>query len=332
MAPMSRLRTDKDAAPSHLVAQYFAQRATAGLLISESIATVPNGDGQAPISGIFTDHQLAAWQWVVSAVHGAGGRIVAQLSHVAKARKATGQETSSWWGMENPVKPADLSIKELQRIPSDFAAAATRAIEAGFDGVEVHNANGYFFDRLLRPQTNTRNDAYGGSTENRTRLTLEIADAVVAAIGAGKVGLRLSPNIVIDDKPDAANFETFSHLIGSLSDLSLAYLHITRITRADANAVTETGVRLLELAEIRRIYAGALIGAGEFDPVEASDVVSQGIVDAVAFGRPFIANPDLVHRIKVGASLSEPDRSTFYTPGAEGFIDYPMLADLEFVA
>lgn len=332
MAPMSRLRTDKDAAPSHLVAQYFAQRATAGLLISEAIASVPYGDGQAPITGIFTDHQLDAWQWVVSAVHGAGGKIIAQLTHVAKARTATGQETSSWWAMENAVKPVDLSLAEMQRMPADFAAAARRAIEIGFDGVEIHFANGYFFDQLLRPLTNARNDAYGGSLENRTRLTLEIANAVVAAVGAGKVGMRLSPNIVIDGKPDAANFETYSHLIGALSGLNLAYLHIVRITLPGPNTVTDTGVSKLELVDIRRIYAGTIIAAGEFSPGEADDLVSRGIVDAVAFGRPFIANPDLVHRIRIGALLSEPDRSTFYGSGAQGLVDYPALTDLDLVA
>ncbi|MFY0573670.1 alkene reductase [Cystobacter fuscus] len=325
MSPLTRLRTDEELAPTKLVAEYYAQRASAGLIISEAVAVAPSGDGYPAIPGLFTARQAEAWRTVVEAVHAQGGRIAAQFSHNGRARYATDdvQRAAGWWAVANPLKPHELTPTELSAMVESFGQAARTARAIGFDAVEIHNGNGYLLDQFLRAGANQRTDAHGGSLENRTRLALELVTAVSEAMGADRVGIRLSPSATVDGAPDPSGEETFAYLLERLAPLGLAYVHATRTTEQDRRHGSGPGI---PLERVRALYPGKLIGAGDFTREDGERAVAEGTVDAVAYGRLFIANPDLPERFARRTALNVPDHATFYTPGPAGFTDYPRLS------
>jgi N-ethylmaleimide reductase len=324
MSPMSRLRADTNLAPPAHVVEYYAQRAGAGLIITESIAAAPYGAGYPPIPGIFTPSQIDAWSRVVDAVHKAGGLIAAQLWHVGRAR---GDEESAGrppgWAVTDEIKPHELLSTDLPAMIEGFVEAAAAAKAAGFDAIEIHSGNGFLLDRFLRGSTNQRKDQYGGVVENRARLTLEILSAVTQVWRPDRIGIRLSPSAAIAGAPDPEGESTFAYFLKRLSGLGLAYVHATRTTTQDRQYGSGPGI---PLKWVREHYAGRLIGAGEFTREDGERDLAAKILDAVVYGRLFLANPDLPHRFLRRSPLNTPDPATFYTPGPEGLIDYPRLA------
>jgi N-ethylmaleimide reductase len=321
MAPMSRLRADAGGVVPHIVGEYYRQRASAGLIISETIAAASYGDGYPNVPGVFTDPQIAAWTDVVRAVHGEDGQIVAQLWHVGRPRlEDEGQSYSPSWAALAEVKPADLDREDIEALIEALTAAARTARAIGFDAIEIHNGNGFLLDRFLRTGANARTDRYGGGLENRARLTLEIIDSVVSAVGAERVGIRLSPSAPVNGAPDPDGDDVFAYLLTQLSARSLAYLHVTRVTEPDRANGSADG---LTVARLRELYAGNLIVTGELTPEEGEALIERDDADVVAFGRLFIANPDLPHRLATGRPLAVADPETFYSSGPAGLIDYP---------
>lgn len=324
MSPMTRLRADSDGAPPPLVAEYYSQRASAGMIISETIAVAPYGDGYPTLPGLYSDPQIAAWKRVTEAVHQAGGRIVAQLWHVGRPRFAEpSRPQSPGWALATPLHPQDLSATDLTAMQAGFAQGARAAHAAGFDGVEIHNGNGYLLDQFLRAAANQRQDAYGGSRENRIRLLLELLGGVAAIWGPERVGVRLSPSATVAGAPDPEGFATFAFLLKQLCRFRLAYVHVTRTTADDRARGAGPGI---ELRHLRPYYDGRLLGAGDFTRAEGEDALLEGSLDAVVYGRLFLANPDLPERFFTRAALNTPNRETFYTPGAAGLTDYPRLS------
>ncbi|MFD1701739.1 alkene reductase [Methylopila henanensis] len=336
MAPLTRSRADaKTLAPRQINADYYGQRASAGLIIAEATQIMPEGQGYAWTPGIYSDEQIAGWKLVTDAVHSKGGKIVLQLWHVGRishrdlqpggklpvAPSAVKPEGKAFTetGFKDLETPRALELDEIPDIIAQYGRAASNAIAAGFDGVEVHGANGYLPDQFLRDKTNLRTDAYGGSIQNRARFLLEATEAAIAAIGHERVGIRLSPVSPANDCADSNPEPLFTYLTERLSDLRLAYLHViegeTRGSRAPEGA--------FDLSVLRKAFNGVYIGNNGYDPELAAARVAAGEVDAVAFGRPFIANPDLVERIREGAPLAEPDQATFYGGGEKGYTDYP---------
>ena len=344
MAPMTRSRAPGNV-PNALMAEYYAQRASAGLIVTEGTSPSPNGLGYARIPGLFTDGQAAGWRLVTDAVHARGGRIVVQLMHTGRiahrlnlpdgaeivapsAVAATGSMWTDQGGMQPHPTPRAMTTGEVEAAVAEHAHAARLALEAGFDGVEVHGANGYLVEQFLNPATNTRTDRYGGSVENRARFAVEVARAVAAEVGADRTGLRLSPHGLAGDMPpyDAVG-ETYAHLAREMDALGLGYLHVVDHSSMGGGDVSEE-----TLTAIRRAFGGTLIRTGGYDAASAEAALASGDADLVGFGRPFIANPDLVERMAEGAPLASPDPSTFYAPGPGGFADgyttYPALADV----
>jgi N-ethylmaleimide reductase len=321
MAPMSRLRADAGGVVPQIVGEYYRQRASAGLIITETIAAAPYGDGYPNLPGIFTEPQIEAWTDVVQAVHGEGGQMVAQLWHVGRARfEDEEQSYSPGWAALAEVKPADLDGDDIQTLVEALTVAARTARAIGFNAIEIHNGNGFLMDRFLRSGANARTDGYGGSLENRVRLALEVIDSVVSAVGAEHVGIRLSPSAAVNGAPDPDGDDVFAHLLAQLSARSLAYLHVTRVTEPDRGKGAGDG---LTVARLRELYAGSLIVTGELTPEEGEALIERKDADAVAFGRLFIANPDLPHRLATGRSLAVADPETFYSSGPAGLVDYP---------
>ncbi len=344
MAPLTRSRAAQPGdLPAELNARYYTQRASAGLIITEATQISRQGQGYAWTPGIYTDAQEAGWKHVVSQVHAAGGHIALQLWHVGRISHSLLQE-----GGQPPVAPSAiraqnsnsfvvlpdgtpsneptetpraLEATELPGIVADYVAAAQRAVRAGFDFVEVHAANGYLLNQFLDSGANQRQDQYGGSLENRARFVLEVVDAVAAAIGADKVGVRLSPNGVFGDMSPNGSLEMGHYLAGQFGQRGLAYLHIAEPDWAGGAALSEDYRRSLRAA-----FPGALIFCGGYDAERAEALIAAGTADAVAFGRPYIANPDLVARFAQGAALNAPDASTFYGGADKGYTDYPTLA------
>lgn len=337
MAPLTRSRMGDDGVPHALHAEYYAQRASAGLIISEATNISPQARGYALTPGIWSDEQVAGWKLVTDAVHAAGGKIVCQLWHVGRfshislqpggaapvAPSAIQAEGSTYTasGMQPVSMPRALETQEIAGIVAQYAHAAACALRAGFDGVEVHSANSYLLDQFLRDSTNRRTDAYGGSIQNRARLTLEVTQAVVNVWGAARVGIRLSPVT-----PDAGNtpvdsdvMATYGYLIGQLNRHGLAYLHFVEGATATSRDVPD-GV---DLDALRALFEGPYIGNNHYDLPLALARRAQGKVDAVAFGRPFIANPDLVARLRHGVPLAEAPRAAYYGGGAQGYTDWP---------
>ena len=339
MAPMTRSRADAAGVPSPLAATYYGQRASAGLIVAEAAQIRPDGQGYIRTPGIHTAAQVDAWRGVTDAVHERGGHIVLQLWHVGRAshpdNRAPGTRTLGPSALAAPGRiftddglkpfplPEAMTAEDVGQVIADYATAARRAVDAGFDGVELHAANGYLIDQFLQSSSNARTDRYGGSIENRCRLLLDTTDALCRAIGAERVGVRLSPygrfNGVHD--PDPAGL--FGTAIGRLSERTLAYLHVIEPdVTGDRSDLGRTATR--SAAELARShYRGTLIVCGGYDTERAEAAIAHDRADLVAFGRPFIANPDLVERIRRRMNWAVPDRATFYSEGAAGYIDYP---------
>ncbi|WP_271103890.1 alkene reductase [Pseudomonas tohonis] len=344
MAPLTRQRSLQPGnIPSDLNATYYAQRASAGLIISEATQVCPEGQGYAWTPGIHSAEQVEGWKKVTRAVHDKGGRIVLQLWHVGRishpllqpggvdpvapsAIQAKAdcyvQEADGSHHREPTAKPRALALDEIPGVVAAYAQGAANALRAGFDGVEVHAANGYLLDQFLCSGSNQRTDAYGGSAANRARLVLQVIDAVIATTGdSGRVGVRISPMGTFGDISDANPRETFGYLVEQLNSRNLAYLHINK---PDWLGGTFEGFDDL-LRELRDRYQGRIILAGGLDSGSAEQALASGLADAVAFGRPYIANPDLVERLRQGAALNQPDANTFYGGAEAGYTDYPTL-------
>ncbi len=336
MAPLTRCRAEGANVPTDLMAEYYAQRAGAGLIIAEATTVSPKGHGYPNTPGIYTAEQVAGWKKVTSAVHARGGRIFLQLWHVGRishpsfqpngelpvAPSAIKPKGQVWTGKEmaDYVTPRALPIEEIPGIVAEYVRGARLAKEAGFDGVEIHNANGYLLDQFLRSGTNHRTDGYGGSVAHRARLTLEVASAVTSIWGSDRVGIRLSPGGVFNDMADANPRETFGYVLRELSKLELAYAHVTRVTAQDIAHGAKDGVGPKEL---RADFQGVLITAGGFDRAQGEQALAEGWADAIAYGVPFLANPDLPRRLRENLALNPPDEATFYASGPKGYTDYP---------
>lgn len=338
MAPMTRSRADnREHAPSDLHVRYYAQRASAGLIVTEATQVSPQGIGYPHTPGIHSAAQVAAWRRVTEAVHRRGGNIFLQLWHVGRvshpdfhggalpvAPSAVRPEGKALTpaGLRDFVVPRALETHEVRAVVSDFVRGADNAMAAGFDGVEIHAANGYLVEQFLRDSANRRSDEYGGSVANRARFLFEIVDEVSAAIGSDKVGVRLSPGGAAYCPPDSDTRTLYDFVIGVLDNEHLAYLHLREADDAVAgvaNMVANVG------EHYRTVYRGTLILNTGYDRERANAAVAAGRADLVAFGVPWIANPDLVERFRAGAPLAAADRSTFYQGGARGYVDYPAL-------
>lgn len=337
MAPLTRNRaTVPGNLANALMARYYAQRAGAGLIITEATPISAMAHGYPALPGIYSAEQVAAWKGVVDAVHAAGGKIVMQLWHVGRishpsllpdnalpvapsAIRPAGQ-AFTYAGLQDYVTPRALATEELPGIVADYRRAAEHAKTAGFDGVEVHAANGYLLDQFLRDSTNQRTDQYGGSIANRTRLLLEVVAAVSKVWGADRVGVRLSPINQFNDIRDSYPQALFNHVAEALNPFNLAYLHVVEV------GMTGDAPQPFDFAELRRIWHGSYIANGGYDKARGNAAIASGHADAVAYGVPFIANPDLVERFRKDAPLNVPDQNTFYGGGEQGYTDYPALA------
>lgn len=335
MAPLTRSRGNDMAVPASFAADYYAQRASAGLIITEATQVSYEAMGYCRTPGIHTPEQIAVWKNVAAKVHAAGGKIVVQLWHVgrvasqlnrgvaadvvsASAVQLPGKMYTDVKGMVEHDVPRALRTDEIARIAADFAQAAENAIAAGFDGVEIHSANGYLLHQFLSSNVNQRTDRYGGSIENRARMPLEVINAVLAKLPPSKVGVRVSPGHRFNEIREDDMVDLYAHYIGELDKLGLAYLHVMR---PQAHAFEIDPVPMA-----RTHYRGNIIACSNYDPASAAALIEAGTANAVAFGRLFIANPDLPERVRSGAPLNKPDESTFYTPGEKGYTDYPRLA------
>jgi N-ethylmaleimide reductase len=335
MAPMTRNRAGADGRATPLIAQYYEQRASAGLIITEASQVSLPAIGYPGTPGIHSAAQVEAWRAVAERVHAAGGRIALQLWHAGRASHPSLQPDGALPVGPSPVAPAGkaftalgmlpyvapraLTLREIKTIVDDFAAATRNARAAGFDGVEIHAASGYLIDQFLRDGSNLRTDRYGGSIANRTRFLLEITEAVVAAWSPERVGVRLSPWLDFNDMRDSDPPALFQHATQELSRFGLAYLHLVEPAEA-------AGERHLAPA-IRRRFQGPLILNEGYDRDRAERVIASGAADLIAFGTAFLANPDLPERLRRGAALNAPDRKTYYGGDARGFTDYPTLAE-----
>jgi 2,4-dienoyl-CoA reductase-like NADH-dependent reductase (Old Yellow Enzyme family) len=339
MAPMTRSRA-KDEHADDLTRQYYAQRATAGLIVSEGLPVSREGTGYLFTPGIYLDSHVAAWRPVTEAVHERGGKIFAQLWHVGRVSHTTLQPegrspvsavavqggTAFAWdekGVPGTVAastPRALATDEITRVINDFRLAAANAIAAGFDGVEIHAVNGYLIEQFINPILNTRSDRYGGTTrEDRTRLLMDITDAVIDEIGAGRIGVRLSPCNQLQDMPSyAASSETYLYIGQQLNGRNIAFVHLMAQGPVMFNGL---------LREFRQIWRGTLILAGGLTAAQAETLIADDLTDLAAFGSPFIANPDFVERIRNGWPLSMAKKNAYYGGGADGYIDYPFYGE-----
>jgi len=334
MAPLTRCRAP-GGVPTQLNAAYYSQRASAGVIVSEATNISKEATGYPDTGSIYTQAHIDGWKLVTDAVHKAGGTIVCQLWHVGRvshpdyhdgalpvapsALNVGGESRTPDGGRKQRVTPRALELSEMPRVIADYVHAAKSAIAAGFDGVEVHGANTYLLDQFLRTGSNIRTDRYGGTVENRARLLFEVLDAVCAAIGPARTGLRLSPSGETPTHRDANPRETFTYVVERLNAYNLAYLHLLRYWGDDP----ATKSREISLRVFRNIYRGTLVANGKFTLDEAEQWVARGDADAVAFGELFISNPDLPARIARGVALTPPDRTTYYTSGPHGYTDYP---------
>lgn len=338
MAPLTRSRAyNRDRAPTELHAQYYAQRASAGLIVTEGSQISPQGVGYVYTPGIHTAAQIRAWKKVTDAVHAEGGHIFSQLWHVGYvshpdfhdgalpvAPSAINPRSKSFTpqGLKDMVTPRPLETDEVKAVVRDYVRAARNAVEAGFDGVEIHGANGYLIEQFLRDSTNKRSDEYGGSIPNRARFLFEIVEGISDAIGADRTGVRLSPANTWNVPPDSDTQALYDFVIGALSSYELAYLHL-REAQGDLSAIPNMVQNVT--AHYRTVYRGTLITNTGYDRDKGNTVIAKGDADLVAYGVPYIANPDLVERFRVGAPLAQADQSTFYQGGARGYTDYPSL-------
>jgi len=338
MSSLTRNRAGEGNVPTPLVAEYYRQRASAGLILTEASPICLEAHGYPRTPGIHSEAQIAGWRRVTEAVHGAGGKIALQLWHVGRishpdlqpggqlpvapsAIRAAGQ-TFTGQGMKDFVTPRALDIAELPALVETYARAAKNALEAGFDGVEVHAGNGYLLDQFLRSSTNQRTDAYGGSKEKRARLLLEVLDAVAGAIGSARVGLRLSPVTTFNDIRDDTPQDTFDYVVAQLNPRRLAFLDILQGTGGAPREQWEP----FDYDRLRDLFEGNLILNNGYDLASAQVAIGAGKADAIAFGRMLLANPDLVERFRQGAPLNQPDYDKLYSGEEKGYTDYPTLA------
>jgi N-ethylmaleimide reductase len=337
MAPLTRSRATGNI-PNDLMAEYYAQRASAGLIITEGTSPSPNGLGYARIPGIFSAEQVAGWKKVTDAVHARGARIFVQLMHTGRighglnlpagakvigpsAVAAAGEMYTDAEGMKPHPTPVAMTENDIKAAIAEFVQAARNAVAAGFDGIELHGANGYLLEQFIRPNSNRRTDRYGGSIENRARFVLDVAEATTAAIGKDKVGIRLSPFGVFNDMPLYPEMEAdYTYLAQKLDAAGLAYIHLVDHSSQGAPIVPDS-----MKATFRASFKRTLILSGGYDAARAESDLGAAKGGLIAFGKPFLANPDLVARWKQNAALNAPDMSTFYTPGPKGYTDYPAL-------
>ncbi len=337
MAPMTRGRADMTTGtPTPMMAEYYVQRASAGLLVTEATAISPQGVGWVGAPGIYTANQIAGWQKVTSEVHAAGGRIFLQLWHMGRVSHpdflhgelpvgpsaiAAQGDSHTPLGKKPYVTPRSLTADEISGIVRDYAQAAKNAQAAGFDGVEIHGANGYLIDQFLRDGSNQRTDDYGGSVDKRVRFLTEVSQAVCAAWAPENVGVRLSPAGAYNDMHDSDPQGTFTLAAEKLAPLNLAFLHLMEAMPGHMMHAPIPPVA----PSIRNVFPGPLILNGGYTADTGAATISSGQADLIAYGIPFLANPDLVTRMKTGAPLNDPDFSTLYTPGEKGYTDYPVL-------
>ncbi len=336
MAPMTRSRSVQENVPNDMMATYYGQRASAGLIITEATQISTQGIGYPYTPGIYTSEQVQGWKKVTQAVQEKGGKIFLQLWHVGRISHSIYHEgslpvapsairpagkTYTFEGMKTFETPRALTVEEIKEIVKEYANGAKNAIEAGFDGVEIHGANGYLVDQFLRDGSNIREDEYGGSIENRSYFLFEVIKAVTAKIGADKTGLRLSPSGTFNDMADSNPQKHFTYVCEKLNAFDLAYLHIVDALEGDI----KHGANVVELSILREAYKGVLITNGAYDKERGDTVIENNQADAVAFGVLFLANPDLPARFKTNSGFNEADPNTFYTQDEKGYTDYPAM-------
>lgn len=337
MAPLTRSRAIGNV-PNELMAQYYAERASVGLIITEGTSPSPNGLGYARIPGIFSEAQIAGWKLVTSAVHAKGAKIFLQIMHTGRishelnlpqgarllapsAVAAGGEMWTDAEGMKPEPVPTAMTEADIKLTIEEFAQGARNAIAAGFDGVELHSANGYLLEQFLRPNTNIRTDGYGGSIEKRARFVLEVVDAVIQAIGKDKVGIRISPFGIFNNMPLYPEMESdYTYFANQLNERGLLYIHLVDHSSMGAPAIPDS-----MKATLRKMNRVGLILSGGYDPVRAESDLQANKGDLIAVGKQVLANPDLPKRWQTGAPLNAPDMQTFYTPGPKGYTDYPAL-------
>lgn len=341
MAPMTRSRALGNI-PNALMAEYYAQRATAGLIITEGTSPSPSGLGYARIPGIYSEEQVEGWKKVTDAVHEKAGKIFLQIMHTGRighpgnlpagatlvAPSAVRPETTKMWvddgGLKEIPAPRELTTAEVREVIAEHIVAAQNAIRAGFDGIELHGANGYLIKQFLNPHTNRRSDEFGGNIENRSRFLLEITRGVITAIGNDKVGVRLSPFSQYNETPLYEEAEaTYLYIGRKLNEFDIAYLHIT-----DPEA---KGQPTLLSQHLRKIFQNTLILSGGYGAKSAETILKNGEADLISFARPFIPNPDLVERFKNSLPLNQPRFDLFYTPGPQGYVDYPAFHEVQLI-
>jgi len=336
MSPMTRSRAI-DNIPNDLMMEYYSQRADGGLLITEGTAPSANGLGYPRIPGIYNKAQIEGWKKVTDAVHQKGAKIFLQLMHTGRCSHPGNMETGTEIlapspvaldgqmytdksGLQNYPVPKEMTLEDIGQAQREFVQAAKNAITAGFDGVEIHGANGYLVDQFINTASNKRTDEYGGSIENRSRFAIETAQQVAKAIGSEKTGIRLSPCGAFNGMELFENMEdTFQFLAEELGKIKLAYIHVVDHSAMGAPEVTDS-----VKSKIRNAFGGTIIASGGLDKQKAEAILTEGKGDLVAFGRPYLANPDLVYRLVNDLKLNVPDYDTFYTPGPKGYTDYPV--------
>jgi len=336
MSPLTRGRATRDHVPVPIMADYYRQRASAGLIISEAIGISRQGLSWPYAPGIWNGQQVEGWRRVTEAVHQAGGHIVAQLWHQGRLAhpSITGQQPVSasvtcapglahtYDGKQDYHEARALTLEEIRQITGDYVAAAHNAMSAGFDGVQIHGANGYLIDQFLRDSTNHRDDDYGGSPENRVRLLLEVTEAVAGAIGAGRTSVRLSPNGKTQGVDDSDPATLFGQAVQMLDAIGLAFLELRE--QKPYGTFGRTDVPRLS-PKLRQLFKGPLVLNNDYDAALARQDIEDGLADAISFGRAFLANPDLVERLRRDAPLNEPLVAHYYSRGADGYLDYPVL-------
>ena len=337
MAPLTRNRAHPDGTPSEIAVEYYRQRASAGLIITEATQISPMGKGYINTPGIHEDGHVAAWKKITDAVHAEGGKIALQLWHVGRISHSSllpdgaqpvaptairaNAQTVTGDGFVDVSEPRALKAEEIKALVRDYVVAARRAMEAGFDLVEVHAANGYLLNQFLVDRSNQRDDIYGGAPENRARFLFEVLEAVTNEVGAGRVGVRLSPTGAFNDMGDTDPEATYGVVYEGLNRFDLAYLHVVEGDESGGAPAEDLAI----IDRLRPLYKGVYIANSGFDARRAADVIATGRTDAVTFGKPFISNPDLPARFATNAALTEADKATFYGGDERGYTDYPFL-------
>ena len=338
MAPLTRNRADADGVPSELAATYYSQRTSAGLILTEATQISPMGKGYINTPGIHSPEQVRAWSRIVESVHKSGGRIFLQLWHVGRISHSSllpnnvqpvapsairaNSQTLIATGLVPVSEPVALTASEIEEILDDYRRAAVNAKDAGFDGVEIHAANGYLIDQFLRTGSNQRTDEYGGVASNRVRFLTEAVERVLEVWDRRHVGVRISPTGSFNDMSDDNPF-TFSVAVGRLIDYGLGYLHVVEMAQ---NSKRPSEVDITMSAHLRTLWKGLYVANGGYNRPKGEEAIRSGHADAIAYGRPFLANPDLPRRLQLGAPLNEPDPATFYGGGAVGYTSYPTLS------